>query len=85
MGTESFNQPPETVKAQPESIGEELAMEQLQTIVEQVQAGIDKDSDHDVDGHWSAAVYRLSVAMGQEDVNKSLEKLGWNKETFPAQ
>jgi len=83
MGTENFNQTPENDQSKPESIGEELATEQLQEIVEQVQASLDKDSEHDADRHWTAAVYRLSVAMGKEDVSKSLENLGWNKDSFP--
>ena len=70
-----------------ESYDESIVKEKLADIVAEIKSKLASDPQHDVNGHWDAAVYRLSVALGQLDQASDLEDVltqnGWSRDTFP--
>ena len=62
---------------------DEGLQDQLMSFVDEIKAKLIADSQHDINGHWAAAVYRLSVAAGSDNVNNALAANNWDKDTFP--
>ena len=70
-----------------ESYDENVAKEKLTDIVTEIKSKLAADPRYDVNGHWDAAVYHLSVALSQLDQASDLEDVltqnGWSRDTFP--
>jgi len=79
------DQPPKAEQSERDETSEELALEQIDVIAVEIKAAREKDPQHNVDGHWAAAVHRLSITFDGGFMTRMLEKKGWTEDTFPSE
>ena len=88
MGQESFDGKPKVEKTELENTNRELAAEQIEAVMLEVKAKLAENDQHNVDGHWAAAVgpgSNLSLIFGNEVLQEIVEENGCSLDAFPSE